>query len=149
MAETYPAPDGLQVGGFALWNAITAEHDLDAVQLAQLTEACRQKDRLDEMDSIIQGKGVLNLMRFRLDGLEDDGSDRNINVTVKFDAIIDRANTTANAMKQLLAALRLPDAQTGKKPQFRGARGAQKPTTPGGAGKVSSLDRARARKSGA
>ena len=42
-----------------------------------------------------------------------------------------------------MAALRLPDA-AGRKPQYRGPRGAQAPTVPGG--KVSSLDRARARK---
>lgn len=138
-------PDGLGDGGRRLWQAIDDDHELDAVQLVQLEEACRQKDRLDEMDSIIHGKGVLNLMRFRVDALDVVDDERLVNVTVKFDAIIDRANSTANTMKQLLAALRLPDAVTGKKPQFRGARGAQKPTVAGGA-KVSSLDRARAAK---
>lgn len=142
------APDDLGEGGLALWNAITGTHELNAVQHVQLTEAARQKDRLDEMDRIIQGKGVLNLMRFRVDGLDDFDDERKMTVTVKFDGIIDRANATANAMKQLLAALRLPDEATGKKPQHRGARGAQKPTIPGGAG-VSSLDRARAAKTGA
>jgi hypothetical protein len=141
-------PTGLGPGGRALWRAIAKEHTLDGVQRVQLTEACRAKDRLDEMDRIIHGKGVLELMRFRTDALYDDGDDRNITVTVKFDAIIERANTTANTMKQLLAALRLPDAQTGSRPQQRGPRGAQKPSMPGGAGKpgkVSSLDRARER----
>lgn len=148
MAEHEPAtpPEGLAPGGLALWSSITANHDLDPVQLVQLTEACRQKDRLDEMDRIIHGKGVLNLMQFRVGDIFDVDSDRKVTVSVKFDAIIDRANTTANAMKQLLAALRLPDLQTGKKPQFRGPRGSQMPTVPGG--KVSSLDRARAAKSG-
>lgn len=140
------APSDLGEGGLALWNAITEAHELNAIQLVQLTEAARQKDRLDEMDRIIHGKGVLNLMRFRVDGLDDFDDERKMTVTVKFDGIIDRANATANAMKQLLAALRLPDEATGKKPQFRGARGAQKPTIPGG---VSSLDRARAAKTGA
>lgn len=141
-------PSGLGPGGRALWRAIAKKHTLDGAQRVQLTEACRAKDRLDEMDRIIHGKGVLELMRFRTDAFYDDGDDRNINVTVKFDAIIERANTTANTMKQLLAALRLPDGQTGARPQQRGPRGAQKPTVPGGAGKpgkVSSLDRARER----
>lgn len=142
------APSDLGEGGLALWNAITEDHELNAIQVVQLTEAVRQKDRLDEMDRIIQGKGVLNLMRFRVSGLDDDDDERKMTVTVKFDAVIDRANATANAMKQLLAALRLPDEVTGKKPQYRGARGAQKPTVPGGAA-VSSLDRARAAKTGA
>lgn len=141
-------PAGLGPGGRALWRSIAKEHTLDGVQRVQLTEACRAKDRLDEMDRIIHGKGVLELMRFRTDALGYDDDDRSVTVTVKFDAVIERANTTANTMKQLLAALRLPDADSGARPQRRGPRGAQNPTVPGGAakaGKVSSLDRARER----
>ena len=139
-------PEGLETGGRALWSAIEDEHELDATQLVQLEEACRAKDRLDAFDSIIQGKGVLELMKFRVQGLSGD-DDRHMTVEVKFDSVITNANATANLMKQLLAALRLPDPQTGKKPQYRGARGAQKPTVPGGA-RVSSLERARAAKTG-
>lgn len=112
-------PEGLRSGGSALWFAIIEEHDLDATQLVQLEEACRAKDRCDFLDG---------RLRESMDSL-----------------VLKDANATANLLKQLIAALRLPDAQTGKKPQFRGPRGAQKPTVPGG--KVSSLDRARAAKS--
>ena len=113
-------PEGLGSGGSALWSAIDDEHELDAAQLVQLEEACRAKDRLDVLDGLLRQSVESPLLK--------------------------DANATANLMKQLLAALRLPDPQTGKKPQYRGARGAQKPSTPGG--KVSSLDRARAAKSG-
>lgn len=137
-------PEGLQTGGRALWDAITKAHDLDAVQTVNLTEACRLKDRLDEMDRIVQGKGVTELMRFRR---VDLGGDDTAVVEVKFDDVIGKANATANQMKQMLAALRLPDAQTGARPQQRGgARGAYAPG--GKTGSVSSLDRARAAKSG-
>src|SRR5437868_5753361 len=44
-------------------------------------------------------------------------------------------------LARLVAALRLPDTATGKRPQHRQVRGVQKPS------KVSSLDRARAAKS--
>ena len=139
------APQDLAPGGRKLWSAIVADHELDPSQLVQLEEACRAKDRLDEFDSIIHGKGVLNLMRFRLREHWDEEGDRTVAVEVKFDSVITQANATANLMKQLLAALRLPDSETGRRPQFRGPRGAQKPSTPGGASaKVSSLDRARA-----
>lgn len=132
-------------GGQNLWNSITEAHELDPLQEVQLIEACRMKDRLDEFDRIIQGKGVLDLMRFRME-LEDLLENPRATVTVKFDGVIDKANTTANAMKQLLAAMRLPDA-AGKRPQQRGgARGSYGAQTPGG--KVTSIDRARARKSG-
>ena len=114
MAATTKAPTGLGSGGRSLWKSITDDHDLDGPQLVQLEEACRAKDRCDV-----------------LDGLLHEGLDS---------ALLKDANATANLMKQLLAALRLPDEQTGKRPQYRGPRGAQKPTVPGG----SSKDRLRA-----
>jgi hypothetical protein len=113
-------PDSLLAGGRALWESIDSEHDLDRAQLVQLEEACRAKDRCDLLDSMLR-----------------EGHDS---------ALLKDANATANLMKQLLAALRLPDAQTGKRPQYRGPRGAVAPQVPGG--KVSSLDRARAAKQG-
>lgn len=130
-------PAGLGAGGRSLWTDITAGNELDAAQLVQLTEACRAKDRLDKLDELLRGDvDVWARLVHRLQ-TED--------YELKIDAALSQANATANLMKQLLAALRLPDVDTGKRPQFRGARGAQKPTVPGG--KVSSLDRARAAKS--
>lgn len=117
------APRGLHSGGRTLWREIVKVHELDVAQRVQLEEACRAKDRLDEFASIIEGKGVLDLMRFRLHESFDEDSKYAL-VEVKFDSVIANANTTANMMKQLLAALRLPDA-AGKRPQQRGgARGA-------------------------
>lgn len=110
--------DDFGEGARALWEAVTAAHDLDAVQRVQLVEACRIKDRCDWLDGQVR---------------ENPGDL----------ALLTKANDSANQMKQLLAALRLPDA-AGRKPQYRGPRGAQAPTVPGG--KVSSIDRARARK---
>ena len=127
-------PNGLASGGKALWKSIDDAHELDAAQLVQLEEACRAKDRLDRLDSLLRGDldSWLSIQEF------DDGRP----AVLVVNSALTQANATANLMKQLLAALRLPDAQTGKKPQVRSARGAYKP----GAG-VSSLDRARAAKS--
>lgn len=113
-------PTGLGSGGRALWRGITEAHDLDSAQLAQLEEACREKDRCDTLDRMLNEA--------------EDPKD--------YLALVGKANETANQMKQLLAALRLPDEATGKKPQRRGARGAYSPGA-----KVSSLERARQRKS--
>lgn len=110
------APDGLGVGGRALWGSVTDDHELDASQLVQLEEACRAKDRCDRLADMLNEEHDHKLQ-----------SD---------------ANATANLMKQLIAALRLPDPNTGKRPQYRGARGVQKPSV----SNVSSLERARARK---
>ena len=117
------------------------------MQLVQLTEACRLKGRLDEMDSLIQGKGVAELMHFRRVDQHGEGTPESpVVIEVKFDDVLTKANATANQMKQMIAALRLPDADSGARPQRRGARGAQRPSVPGGA-KVSSLERVRAAKS--
>lgn len=131
------APASLRSGGRALWDAIADAHDLDATQLAQLEEACRAKDRLDKLDELLRGDldAWLSIQEF------DDGRP----AVLVINSALTQANATANLMKQLLAALRLPDPQTGKKPQFRGPRGAVAPQVTGG--KVSSLDRARAAKS--
>lgn len=135
------APTGLGTGGRALWKGITDEHDLDATQIVQLTEACRMKDRCDKLDELLRGDVDTWATVLPVDA---DGTEFRLQVA----GALSRANETANAMKQLIAALRLPDEQSGKRPQRRGPRGAQKPTTPGGKGKVSSLDRARERKAG-
>lgn len=113
------APAGLSVGGVALWHAVSGAHDLDATQEVQLLEACRAKDRLDRLDEVLQ---------------------RDVTAPA-----LAQANATANLMKQLLAALRLPDVKTGVRPQYRGSR-VQLPSVAGG--KVSSLDRARSRSAG-
>jgi len=136
---TTKTPAGLGPGGRSLWKQITDKHDLDVVQEVQLEEACRAKDRLDKLDAILRGDTdtwVTLVHDLRTEDYE-----------LKIDGALTSANATANLMKQLLAALRLPDLATGKKPQFRGPRGAQRPSVPGGS--VSSLDRARAAKSGA
>ena len=137
--DAIPIPEGLAVGGLELWQAVSGEHELDALQRVQLLEACRAKDRLDKLDEVLRGDADVwarLVHRTRTDDYE-----------LHIDDAAKLANATANQMKQLLAALRLPDESTGKRPQRRGPRGAQKPSVPS-SGNVSSLDRARA-KSGA
>ena len=134
-------PAGLSAGGRSLWKSVTDAHDLDAVQEVTLLEACRSKDRLDKLDEVLRGDEE-TWMRL----IKDDRSEYH---ELKIDAALASANTTANLLKQLLAALRLPDEE-GKKPQQRGgARGAYAATPKSGPSKVSSLDRARAAKTGA
>lgn len=136
---TESEPEGLGLGGSTLWQAIIDEHDLDAAQVVQLEEACRAKDRLDRLDQLLRGE-VATWTSLVLD-ITSDGTTYDLRVS----AALTQANATANMMKQLLAALRLPDAQSGKRPQHRGARGAYKPVAAKG---VSSLERARQAKTG-
>ena len=117
-------PAGLLSGGAALWDAITETHDLDAPQLVQLTEACRAKDRLDKLDALLRG----DVGTWAEVYIDSGGTP----VSLRIDAALGKANETANLLKQLLAAMRLPDA-SGARPQQRGgARGAYGAQTPGG-----------------
>ncbi|MCT1459879.1 hypothetical protein M3G03_10085 [Aestuariimicrobium sp. p3-SID1156] len=93
--------DALGPGGRELWSQISDAHDLDANQRVLLLEACRAKDRCD----------LLTAAMAPLDPME-------------WGKLADQANSTANYLKQILAAMRLPD-EAGKRPQQRGgARGA-------------------------
>ena len=103
-------PDGLLNGGRSLWSSITKAHDLDACQKVLLLEACRAKDRLDRLDALVHAGGSWS------DGL---------GFTLSIAHPADLANATAQTLKRLIAALRLPDPKTGRRPQRRGgARGA-------------------------
>lgn len=124
-------PRGLGAGGRALWRGISDVHDLDASQQVQLLEACRAKDRLDGLDLLLRGDVDVWAR------LVDVGGD----VQLRVDSALQQANATANLLKQLLAALRLPDVDSGRRPQRRGgARGAYRSAAGGGAS-VSPLDR--------
>jgi hypothetical protein len=116
-------PSSFGAGGNALWDGITAAHgDLEDAQLVQLVEACRAKDRLDKLDQVLRGD-VLVWARLTHNVRTED-------YELKIDAALVQANATANLMKQLLAAMRLPDEVTGKRPQVRSARGVQRPSVP-------------------
>lgn len=116
-------PKGLGPGGRALWAGIADDYELMPEQLVQLEEACRAKDRLDRLDAVLRG---------------DESTWLSISapevgpMVLVVSKALSEANATANLMKQLLAALRLPDEE-GRRPQYRGARGAQAPSVPGGA----------------
>ena len=132
------APVGLAAGGRKLWAAIRRDHgDLDPTQCVQLEEACRAKDRLDKLDLLLRG----DISAWADIELDHDGRP----VSLRIDSALNQANATANLMKQLLAALRLPDPVTGKKPQYRGPRGAQVPSIPGGADEATASSRAKQR----
>jgi hypothetical protein len=92
-------------------------------------EACRAKDRCD----------VLAELCATADVMIDNGKGQ----PVTHPAWVE-SRQQANILKQLVAALRLPDQATGKRPQHHvGAAGVRQPNGIGRA--VSSLDLARAR----
>lgn len=77
----------------------------DVGVLALIDEAARIADRLDNLDSIIAGKGVLNLMRFRVADVFDSDEGKNVSVEVRFDWVLSEARQQANAFRQILVTL--------------------------------------------
>lgn len=97
-------PAGLGERGSAIFQSMSSGVT-DPARLALITEAARTADRLDELDNIIQGKGVLNLMQFRvLDSFigEDTVS---MNVEVKFNAVLAEARQQQVAFANVLKSI--------------------------------------------
>ncbi|AIY01203.1 hypothetical protein ART_1604 [Arthrobacter sp. PAMC 25486] len=102
-------PAGLGVRGSALWSSMATA---DVPRNALVLEASRLADRLDELDSIIQGKGVLNLMQFRLDDIDYDSQE--MSVTVSFASPLAEARQQATALAGILT--KLAPAEASAKP---------------------------------
>jgi hypothetical protein len=121
----------LNARGTRLWASLTAqdaslEDELNPQRETALT-ACRAADRLETLEKLAAVTDVV------VEG-------RTGPVTHPVHVEVRQA---AALLARLVAALRLPDEATGKRPQKRQVRGVQKPSA------VSSLDRARAAKTGA
>lgn len=90
-------PVGLGDRGLSIWKALkSGDVSRDALAL----EAARTADRLDELDNIIQGKGVLNLMQFRSIFQESDDDTRVIEV--KFQNVFSEARQQQTTFATLL-----------------------------------------------
>ena len=90
-------PVGLGDRGLSIWSALkSGDVSRDALAL----EAARTADRLDELDNIIQGKGVLDLMQFRLEF--PDGDDEPFTVEVKFQNVLSEARQQQTTFATLL-----------------------------------------------
>ena len=125
MSDIKP-PARLRARGKQFWADITEAHDLDASQLLQLEEVCRTADRLEALDRLLTGDAS-----DWLEVIESKGHEGQLEVVM--DKALSEARQQQNILKQLIAAMRLPDEDTGKRPQRRAARGSYKPRSGGGA----------------
>ncbi|QAB17121.1 hypothetical protein Leucomu_03570 [Leucobacter muris] len=101
-----PSQEGAPSRGQKLSAALSpAGAELSREALAM--EAGRIIDRLDELDQIIAGKGVLKLMRFRVGEIFDEDEERHIQVHVHFDNVLGEARQQANTLRQILVSLGL------------------------------------------
>lgn len=79
--------------------------DTDARTLGLIVEASRIADRLDDLDDVIAGKGVLQLLRFRL--VDNEGRV----AEVKFDGVLAEARQQATTLRGILAQLGVPKVE--------------------------------------
>lgn len=99
VAKSFPA--GLHKRGQALWSDLGCEEGTAAGALA--LEICRSADRLDELDRIISGKGVMQLMQFRLEHVDFDADgDQHVTVKVQFQSVLTEARGQQSTFKDLL-----------------------------------------------
>lgn len=113
-------PTGLGERGLAIYKNYVSD-STDAARAALALEAARTADRLDELDNIIQGKGVLNLMQFRVLDKEIDHEFESFDITidVKFAAPLAEARQQAIAFQGMLKVLGLEgsaESEVGKQP---------------------------------
>ncbi|GAA4117454.1 hypothetical protein GCM10022215_18130 [Nocardioides fonticola] len=109
-SDTSPSPiDGLGPRGARLWSAFGRALGTPGGEVA--LEACRIADRLDDLDEVIAGKGVLRLMQFRLglDFTDDERNERTVKVTVEIGGVLAEARQQATAFKALVEKLGLDE----------------------------------------
>lgn len=113
MAGTSPPrpPKGLGTAGRALWRDANAKYEFDPHEVVILTELCRCRDRLEQLELAIQEVGVA----------DSDG---------KVPQVVREAREQALTAARLSAQLRFPQGAAGdqqggarRQPQRRGTRG--------------------------
>ena len=52
-------PSGFKAAGKALWSSTIAEFELSDLELAQLEECCRTRDRIKDLDAAVLADGVM------------------------------------------------------------------------------------------
>jgi hypothetical protein len=121
VVQSSNVPAGLGDRGAALWVALAGQLGTPRGEL--VLEACRTADRLNDIDAVIAGRGVLNLMQFRLDLdlFEDDR--RKVEVTVKISGVLGEARLQAAALAALLTRLGVGGAPVVKPGDGDGPKG--------------------------
>ena len=111
------APAGLEARGRKMWRSIHEQHPtISDPEREVALEACRVADRLERLDAICRSSEPV---------IETDKGG-----LITHPAFAE-ARQQQNLLKQMIAALRLPEA-SGKRPQTRPARGTQAPKGAGG-----------------
>jgi hypothetical protein len=98
-------PPGLHRRGKLLWQDLGCKVGTAVGELA--LEICRSADRLDELDRVVAGKGVLQLMQFRLDDIDWDGAgDQHVHIKVSIQGVLTEARLQQATFKELVKEFR-------------------------------------------
>ena len=108
MTDDHDAPADLGSAGRALWDEVAGTFDLETHEAALLLEACRVKDRLDALDTVVRAEGVT---------IESPQG-------VKAHPAIVEARQQQLVLSRLIASLRLPDENDSRPQRRGGGRGA-------------------------
>jgi len=110
-------PEGLGKAGSALWRDLDDGFGIGPGAHTLALEACRCADRLDDLNEVIAGRGVLQLLRFRT--RTDDEDERRIEVF--FDDVLAEARQQQMTLKQILQVLGV--GKLGEKKPEKGGTG--------------------------
>lgn len=114
-------PDGTGPAGRALWDSILQSYELVPHELVGLlAQAVKVADRIAQLEAIVDREGAM---------VEDVKRQ----MTVPHPGLVE-ARQQRISLARLVVAMRLPDLETGQKPQRRGLRGAYRPRLVGGSG---------------
>lgn len=87
--------------GAKLLKELTAAKQYNPAEMVMVEEICRMADRLEQLNGIIAGKGVINLMHLRHMG--DDESE----ITMTVDGVLAECRQLQLAFQRVAAALKL------------------------------------------
>lgn len=93
-------PGGLGVRGLTIWESLSSG---EPVQDALALEAARLADRLDDLDNIIQGKGVLDLLITNIKDVAPSDEGMNVSVELKFQNVLSEARQQQLALASVLS----------------------------------------------
>ncbi|MFI7168182.1 terminase [Rhodococcoides fascians] len=96
-------PAGLNAAGAKLWKSVVDEYELDEHESALLLEAARTVDQLNLLQDAVTAEGVV---------IESPQG-------AKAHPALVEARQQRITLARIISALRLPDEETGKKPQQR------------------------------
>src|SRR3954454_20623503 len=108
MGEQPEPPGELGEAGRGFWTSIVSKYDLDPHEVEVLHAACSTLDLIVELDGVVRAEGATLL-----------GGENGL----RLHPVVAELREQRQTFSRLVAVLRIPDADTGSRPQRRGGAG--------------------------